>query len=205
MEKTKKDLYEVLGVPSTATLEEIKSRFRELALKLHPDKSRSPDTEAKFREISDAYEVLCDPIKRKSYDKEFESTKQFAKTNKNESVRTVWWRQLKTMGRELLRLLQNYSASMDAKQEPSSISKTRRNRVFEFEDEEVDEYFEESHYKPKKQKRKKSQNYEDPWIQSFRDDTNLVNDMFGFETSGRRRKRRRNDDFGFNMEDVFDI
>jgi curved DNA-binding protein len=64
-----KDYYSVLGVSKTATAEEIKKSFRKLALKYHPD--RNPDNkqaEARFKEISEAYEVLSDADKRQKYD-----------------------------------------------------------------------------------------------------------------------------------------
>lgn len=58
--------YDLIGVPKTATTDEIKKAFRKLALKAHPDKGGDPE---KFKEISVAYEVLSDPEKRKIYDK----------------------------------------------------------------------------------------------------------------------------------------
>lgn len=64
-----KDYYAILGVNKTASADEIKKAFRKLALKYHPD--RNPDdkaAEAKFKEASEAYEVLSDPDKRKKYD-----------------------------------------------------------------------------------------------------------------------------------------
>lgn len=64
-----KDYYAILGVSKTASADEIKKAFRKLALKYHPD--RNPDdkaAEAKFKEASEAYEVLSDPDKRKKYD-----------------------------------------------------------------------------------------------------------------------------------------
>lgn len=64
-----KDYYEVLGVPRTASPEDIKSAFRKLARKHHPDVAKDKATaEAKFKEVNEAYEVLRDPEKRKRYD-----------------------------------------------------------------------------------------------------------------------------------------
>jgi len=65
---SKRDYYEVLGVGRTATRDEIKHAYRQLALKYHPDKSRDPDAAAKFRELAEAYAVLSDDTKRKEYD-----------------------------------------------------------------------------------------------------------------------------------------
>ncbi len=64
-----KDYYDILGISRNATEEEIKKRFRELAIKYHPD--RNPDNkeaEEKFKEINEAYSVLSDPKKRAQYD-----------------------------------------------------------------------------------------------------------------------------------------
>ncbi|HKK80972.1 MAG TPA: J domain-containing protein [Prolixibacteraceae bacterium] len=64
-----KDYYKTLGVEKTANQDEIKKAYRKLALKYHPDKN--PDdkkAEERFKEISEAYEVLRDPEKRKKYD-----------------------------------------------------------------------------------------------------------------------------------------
>ncbi|MCI4439284.1 molecular chaperone DnaJ [archaeon] len=65
---SKKDYYEILGVPRNATKEEIKRAFRQLALKYHPDRNKSPEAEEKFKEISEAYAVLSDDEKRRLYD-----------------------------------------------------------------------------------------------------------------------------------------
>jgi DnaJ-class molecular chaperone len=64
----KKDFYEVLGVPKTASEAELKSAYRKLARTHHPDVDKGPGAEAKFKEISEAYQVLSDPQKRQTYD-----------------------------------------------------------------------------------------------------------------------------------------
>lgn len=63
-----KDFYEVLGVSKSASAAEIKSAYRKLALKWHPDKNKAPEAEAKFKEINNAYSVLSDEKKRQMYD-----------------------------------------------------------------------------------------------------------------------------------------
>jgi len=66
----KRDLYEVLGVPRTATKQEIKQAFYGLAKKYHPDTNRDdPNAHKKFAEISNAYDVLFDENKRATYDR----------------------------------------------------------------------------------------------------------------------------------------
>ena len=65
---TKRDYYEVLGVQKNASQDEIKSQYRKLALKFHPDRNKSPEAPEHFKEISEAYAVLSDPEKRKIYD-----------------------------------------------------------------------------------------------------------------------------------------
>jgi curved DNA-binding protein len=63
-----RDYYEVLGIPRTATHEEIQRAFRKLARKYHPDVNKAASAEDKFKELNEAYEVLKDPDKRKKYD-----------------------------------------------------------------------------------------------------------------------------------------
>ncbi|MBL8154967.1 MAG: molecular chaperone DnaJ [Anaerolineae bacterium] len=64
-----RDYYEVLGVPRTASKEDIKKAFRKLAREYHPDVSQHSDAENRFKEINEAYEVLNDDEKRARYDR----------------------------------------------------------------------------------------------------------------------------------------
>jgi molecular chaperone DnaJ len=66
---SKRDYYEILGVSKSATVEEIKSSYRKLAMKYHPDRNQGDkEAEEKFKEASEAYEVLSDQTKRSRYD-----------------------------------------------------------------------------------------------------------------------------------------
>lgn len=63
-----KDYYRMLGVPKTASADDIKKAFRQLARKYHPDINKEAGAEARFKEINEANDVLSDPEKRKAYD-----------------------------------------------------------------------------------------------------------------------------------------
>jgi curved DNA-binding protein CbpA len=69
MDSTKKDFYYILGIGHDATLQQIKSAFRKLSMKFHPDKNEGDlFFEDQFKEIQEAYEILSDPIRRQKYD-----------------------------------------------------------------------------------------------------------------------------------------
>src|SRR6476659_7739343 len=70
MPTTKRDYYEVLGVPRGAPEDEVKRSYRKLAVKYHPDKNPDdPHAEEKFKELGEAYDVLIDADKRAAYDR----------------------------------------------------------------------------------------------------------------------------------------
>jgi molecular chaperone DnaJ len=66
---SKRDYYEVLGINKNANADEIKKAFRKLAFQYHPDHNQGEDSEAKFKELNEAYGVLSDDEKRSAYDR----------------------------------------------------------------------------------------------------------------------------------------
>lgn len=63
-----KDYYETLGVGRNASADEIKSAYRKLAKKYHPDLNKEPGAEQKFKDVNEAYNILGDENKRSQYD-----------------------------------------------------------------------------------------------------------------------------------------
>ncbi len=65
---SKRDYYEILGIGKTSSADEIKSAYRKLALKYHPDRNKEAGAEEHFKEINEAYEILSDSQKKQAYD-----------------------------------------------------------------------------------------------------------------------------------------
>ena len=63
-----KDLYKILGIDKSCNENDIKKAYKKLAFQYHPDKNKSSDAESKFREISEAYDILMNTDKRRMYD-----------------------------------------------------------------------------------------------------------------------------------------
>src|SRR3972149_4499550 len=207
--------YDALGVSKNASIDEIKSQFRRLALKIHPDKSNSKYAVENFKEISEAYEILSDPIKRESYDKKVGQNEEYENTSQTGSVRSIWWSQLKTMGRELLRLLKKYAQSMNEKQ--NHYQSTKKTEHSEYSGNKINE-FSESYFGDYESDSRKSDNlagkifgdkkpkiwkddYDYPWTSSRKNDTKLANDIFGVKKPKQKRKQENFEDPWINASE----
>ena len=63
-----KDHYAVLGLPSSASLADLKKAYRQLAAQYHPDRNSAADAALRFQAVQQAYDILSDPAKRRAYD-----------------------------------------------------------------------------------------------------------------------------------------
>ena len=113
--------YDILGVSSSATFVEIKLKYRELSLKLHPDKIKTSLSEEMMKKINEAYNVLSNPEERRQYDKK----SSFENSTKDENTKQVWKRQLKTIIIELMKILSQYSKNMSDTQKTQGKNKNQ--------------------------------------------------------------------------------
>jgi curved DNA-binding protein CbpA len=81
-----KNYYNILGLSKTAPNEEIKKAYKNLAMQYHPDKNKDPDAIDKFKDVSEAYQILSDPHKRNEYD-------HMTQFNKPYHVQSQRWQQ----------------------------------------------------------------------------------------------------------------
>lgn len=85
------EFYQILGIKSNATENEIKSAFKKKAMELHPDKNRNdPRATEKFQQINEAYETLKDPAKKKEYDLKHQPKKASTSTNIDDLLRNLF-------------------------------------------------------------------------------------------------------------------
>jgi len=82
-----KDHYAALGLPSSASLADIKKAFRQQASLHHPDRNAAPAAPARFRAVQQAYDVLSDPVRRKAYD---DNRQRNLLDSPIETARTIW-------------------------------------------------------------------------------------------------------------------
>ena len=82
-----KDHYAALGLPSSASLADIKKAFRQQASLHHPDRNAAPEAPARFRAVQQAYDVLSDTVRRKAYD---DNRQRNLLDNPIETARTIW-------------------------------------------------------------------------------------------------------------------
>jgi DnaJ-class molecular chaperone len=82
-----KDHYAALGLPSSASLADIKKAFRQQASLHHPDRNAAPEAPARFRAVQQAYDVLSDPTRRKAYD---DNRQRNLLDNPIETARAIW-------------------------------------------------------------------------------------------------------------------
>ena len=87
MKTSSKDYYQLLGIQADATAEQIKKAYRTLAKQYHPDVNNSPDAADRFREITEAYDTLTDPDRRRRYDR-LHGTYTGSKTSGNSNTRS---------------------------------------------------------------------------------------------------------------------
>ncbi|WP_332453816.1 J domain-containing protein [Chryseobacterium aquaticum] len=109
-----KDYYYFLGVSPDASYEDIKKSYRKLSLKYHPDKNENDDFFAdRFREIQEAYEILSDEVKRKSYDQNLESHQKTFRYHVPPSIKTFTANKIKVKkGEEIIITWQTQNADV---------------------------------------------------------------------------------------------
>lgn len=126
-----KDYYYFLGVSPDASYEDIKKSYRKLSLKYHPDKNENDDFFAdRFREIQEAYEILSDQVKRKSYDQNLESHQKTFRYHVPPSIKTFTANKIKvTKGEEIIITWQTQNADV-VKVLPFGLEKPYGERTF---------------------------------------------------------------------------
>lgn len=200
------DYYKILGVSKNALFDEIKKKYRELAIKFHPDKMSSSLSQEMMKKINEAYEVLSDTQKRKLYDENYSSKTESktpnqdfdkSKQTKLKRLLAIWKAQAKIMGIELgksLAAMAQSAAQSQAYSSPNIHDRVRRRRQrrepeYDFDDD-YEEYDDYEYCRPKKyRKSKRRRKQKDDEVSSDH------REYFGLDDS----------DFGYNVDEVFSI
>lgn len=141
--KSRKNYYEILGVTPDSEAGEIKSAYRRLARKFHPDINKAPDSVRKFKDILEAYEVLSDEIKRKQYN----MVNGFYKTSKS-SYKTEY----KTNPQHKTNESFTKEPSAEEQETPTSDNEIYRKKFFKDSINSILDEITRSHYSQKQQK-----------------------------------------------------
>ncbi len=192
--------YDILGVSSSATFVEIKSKYRELSLKLHPDKIKTSLSDEMMKKINEAYDVLSNPEKRAQYDQNHDIFEQKTTQNKQKqapkSAKSVWISQLKEIGKGLQKLLLQYLEF----QKTNHSNQKREEQSQQYKSDEYDEPRHRGHDycnchrcgcdKPHQKKKllRKNNSFDNSWDESLQRDTKFVNDMFGFGAKSKKEE-----------------
>jgi len=166
--------YEILGISNSASDDQIKSAYRNLASKFHPDKTNSVLSNEMMKKINQAYEILSDKKSRKKYDKSLEKNQTSNSTVKSkksgffnslQKASKIYGKQAQIMGKEVSKMIKNYQSNSVSQKSKEPQEKSDENVIHHY------HHFDDSKKKSTKKKRSK---------QTF-------------------------DDFGFNVEDMFDL
>ena len=191
------DYYEILGVETTASFDEIKKRYRELSLIFHPDKIKTSLSEEMMKKINEAYSVLSDPKQRQQYDANSdnfqEKNTQNQENQAQKSAKDVWKDQLKEMGKGLSKLWNQYLEYQRKNQAKTDSSFENQNTRHTCEGYHCNSCCHHNDYHShcdceKQEKKPEKNNSGFSWENPFKEDQEFLDNMFGFGNSTKEKK-----------------